>query len=305
MGFLNFGKKKSAAEVDPDLDDLTKEQAALLRRLFAELWPAAEGTVTVHGDYAESSSGGQFGLYNLSRAVKLEPEQNWPQVVERHISGLFSRRSEPTDDELSDDEILSLVKARLIPSTYLPESHRAAFTYRRAIVNDLEAILMLDHPETVSTVPDAIVSRFDADHLWQTAIVAVSAEPLAEMQTLDAGSGPFHLIATESMFTASRALDIPALLARAGVPSAPHGVLFAVPSRHHLAFHVVEGPSALQVVHGMAQFAQMAFSDGVGEISANVYYWSAAGYEQVTTTREDGPVTVDGTGAFFATINGF
>lgn len=305
MGFLNFGKKKSAAEVDPDLDDLTKEQAALLRRLFAEFWPAAEGTVTVHGDYAESSSGGQFGLYNLSRAVKLEPQQNWPQVVERHISGLFSRKSEPKDDELSDDEILSLVKARLIPSAYLPDSHRAQFTYRRAIVNDLEAILMLDYPETVSTVPDAIVSRFDADRLWQAAIAAVSAEPLAEMQALDAGSGPFHLIATDSMFTASRALDIPALLARVGVPSAPHGVLFVVPSRHHLAFHVVEDTSALPIVQGMSQFAQMAFADGVGEISPNVYYWSAAGYEQVTSIDESGSVTLDGTGAFFSAVNSF
>ncbi|WP_435744511.1 hypothetical protein [Microbacterium sp. PMB16] len=304
MGFLNFGKKKSAAEVDPDLEDLTKDEAATLRQLFADFWPTAEGTITVHGDYAESSSGGQFGLYNLSRAVKLEPEQNWPQVVERHISGLFSRSSAPKDSDLSDDEILSLVKARLIPSAYLPESHRGQFSYRRVIVNDLEAILMLDYPEAVSTVPDAIVSRFDADRLWQTAIAAVSAEPLDEVQTLDAGTGPFHLIATDSMFTASRALDIPALLARVGVASAPRGVLFAVPSRHHLAFHVVEGPSALQLVHGMSQFAQMSFSEGVGEISANVYYWSEAGYEQVTTFGEDGSVMVDGTGAFFAAING-
>jgi hypothetical protein len=305
VGLLNFGKKKAAVQFDPDLEGLTSDEAALLRRLFAELWPAAEGTITVFGDYAESSSGGQFGLYNLSRAVKLEPEQNWPQVVERHISGVLSRSSEPKDDDLSDDEIVSLVKARLIPSAYLPESHRGQFDYRRVIVNDLEAILMLDFPEAVNTVPDAIVSRFDADLLWQTAIGAVSAEPLAEMQTLDAGGGPFHLISSDSMFTASRALDIPSLLASTGSGSAPHGVLFAVPSRHHLAFHVIESPAAIQVVQGMFQVAQTAFGQGVGEISPHVFYWGSSGYEQVTSIGENDAVNIDGTGAFFGAINGF
>ena len=72
MGFLNFGKKKTA-DRDPDLEDLTVEEADYLRRLFAEMWPASEGTITLHGEYAQSSSGGQFGLYNLSRAAKAEP----------------------------------------------------------------------------------------------------------------------------------------------------------------------------------------------------------------------------------------
>lgn len=303
MGFLNFGKKRSAKEFDPDLDDLTVEEADLLRRLFAETWPASEGTITLHGEYAQSSSGGQFGLYNLSRAVKLEPQQNWPQVVERHISGLLSRASAPAETELSDDEVLSLVKARVVASSYLPESHRAAFTYRRTIANGLEAILMLDFPETTSAIPDAIVSRFDAESLWNTAIAAVSAEPLGEIQTVDAGSGPFAIATTDSMFTASHVLDVPALLAQAGVVSAPHGVLFAVPSRHHVAFHVVESVSAIEVAYEMSQFAQMAFGQGVGEVSPDIYHWSEAGYEQVTSMDESGAVTVDGTGAFFSAVN--
>ncbi|WP_223625098.1 hypothetical protein [Microbacterium sp. EST19A] len=305
MGFLNFGKKKSAQQIDADLDDLTVEEADFLRRLFAEMWPASEGTITLHGEYAQSSSGGQFGLYNLSRAVKLEPQQNWPQVVERHISGLLSRGAAPKDAELTDDEVLSLVKARLVPSTYLPESHREAFTYRRTIADGLEAILMLDFPETTSAIPDAIVSRFEADSLWSTAIAAVTAEPLGEIQTVDAGSGPFAIAITDSMFTASHVLDLPALLTQAGIASAPQGVLFAVPSRHHLAFHVVESVSAIHVAHEMSQFAQMAFGQGVGEISPNIYYWSDAGYEQVTSVDQEGNLRVDGTGAFFSAVNSF
>lgn len=305
MGFLNFGKKSNAALSDADLEDLTVGEATLLRTLFAEKWPAAAGAITVNGDYAEGESGAQYGLYNLSRAVKLEPESNWPEVVERHISGLLSRQSAPRDEDLSDDQVLSLVKARLIPSSYLPESHRAAYTYRRAITTGLEAILMLDHPETTTAVADSIVSRFDAGQLWATALAAVAAEPVEEVHTLDAGSGAFQAIVSDSMFTASRVLDFPALLATAGVSSAPHGVLFAVPSRHHVAFHVVAGPEAIYVVHDLYRFAQQAFGQGVGEIAADVFYWSDAGYEKVTSSDESGRVSVDGTGAFFASINGF
>lgn len=305
VGFLNFGKKKSAQHADPDLDDLTAEEADFLRGLFAELWPASESTITLHGEYAQSSSGDQFGLYNLSRAVRSEPRQNWPQVVDRHISGLLSRSSAPAEADLSDDEVLSLVKARLVPGTYLPESHREAFTYRRAIADGLEAILMLDFPETTTAIPDAIVSRFDADSLWQTAIAAVSAEPLDEFATLDAGSGRILGAMTDSLFTASHVLDVPALLAQANLPSAPHGVLFAVPSRHQLLFHVVESPNALHVTNDMAGLAQMGFTKGVGEISPEVYFWSGAGYERVTSTDASGSVTVDGTGAFFDSLNSF
>lgn len=305
VGFLNFGKKKSAQQFDPDLDGLTIEEADLVRRLFAQLWPASEGTITLHGECAQSSSGGQYGLYNLSRAVKLEPQQNWPQVIERHIVGLLNRSSAPNDAELSDEEVLSIVKARLVPSTYLPETHRDAFTYRRPIADGLEAILVLDHPETTTAVPDAIVSRFDADSLWQKAIAAMSAEPLGEVQSVDAGSGPFSIVITDSLFTASHVLDIRALLTQAGITAAPHGVLFAVPSRHHLAFHVVESSSAVHVAHDMAQFAQMAFGQAVGEISPNVYHWGDAGYEQVTSLGEEGRPIVDGTGAFFSAVNSF
>lgn len=305
MGFLSFGKKSKDAQPDPDLDDLTVREAALLRTLFASKWPAAEGAITMHGDYAEGESGVQYGLYNLSRAVKLEPESRWPEVVERHISGLLSRQSAPRDEDLSDDEILSLVKARLIPSAYLPESQRGSFTYRRVIANGLEVILMLDHPEITSAVPDSIVDRFDAEQLWATALTAVSAEPIDEIHTLDVGNGAFHAIASESMFTASRALDFPALLTAAGVESAPHGVLFTVPSRHHVAFHVISGPGAIHVVQDLHGFAQQAFGQGVGEIATDVFYWSESGYEQVTSSDESGRVAVDGTGAFFAAINGF
>ena len=218
---------------------------------------------------------------------------------------MLSRKSAPQDEELSDDEVLTLVKARLVPASYLPDSHREHFSYRRTVVNDLEAILMLDYPETTTAIPDSIVSRFDAESLWKTAIAAVSAESLEEVHTVDAGSGPFHLVATDSMFTASHVLDFPALLAQMGAPSAPQGVLFAVPSRHHLAFHVVQGVDAIQIVHGMYGFAQMTFGNGVGEISPNIYYWSEAGIEQVTSADESGNVAIDGTGAFFAAVNSF
>lgn len=305
MGFLNFGKKSNAAQPDADLEDLTVPQAILLRTLFAEKWPTTAGAITVHGDYAEGDSGAQYGLYNLARAVKLEPESNWPEAVERHISGLLSRQAAPRDEDLSDDQVLSLVKGRLIPSSYLPESHRAAYTYRRTIVSGLEAILMLDHPETTTAVPDAIVGRFDAGQLWATALAAVSAEPIEEVHTVDVGNGAFQAIVSDSMFTASRVLDFPALLAAAGISSAPHGVLFAVPSRHHVAFHVITGPEAIYVVQDMHGFAQQMFGQGAGEIATDVFYWSDSGYEQVTSSDESGRVSVDGTGAFFASINGF
>ncbi|WP_217183768.1 hypothetical protein [Streptomyces sp. AC495_CC817] len=303
MGFLKFGKKSPGSQPDPHLEDLTVEEAALLRSLFAEIWQASHGPITVHGDYAENAAGAQFGLYNLSRAVRLEPQRSWPQVVERHISGVMSRQSAPKDDELSDDEILALVKARLIPSSFLPESHREAFTYRRVILDGLEAILMLDHPEATTAVPDAIVSRFDPELLWSTAMAAVAGESLGELHSVGEEDGMFRIAATESMFTASRVLDMPALLAQAGVPSAPLGVLFAVPSRHHLAFHVVKGASAFSVVQHMHGFAQQAYGGGVGEISPNLFYWSEFGYEQITTIGEDGNVMIDGTGAFFDAIN--
>lgn len=299
MGFLNFGKKKVAA--DSDLDDLTTEEAAYLRELFARLWPTSEGTITLHGDYAESSSGHQYGLYNLSRAVKLEPRQNWPQVVERHLSGLFDKADEP--DALSEEQILSLVKARLIPSSYIPDTHTQHFTYRYVVAAGLEAILMLDYPESATAVPDSVVNRFDAEKLWKAGIAALAQEATDEAFSMNAGSGQFLIVSTDSLFTASHVLDFPSFLPRFGVAEAPRGVLFAVPSRHHLVFHVVEGPSALAVASEMRGFAQMVFGDHPGEISPEVFYWSAAGYEKITSVDEDDQLRVDGTGAFFDAVN--
>ncbi|KJQ52970.1 hypothetical protein [Microbacterium sp. SA39] len=303
MGLLNFGKKKRASEFDPDLDDLTIEEADLLRRTFAQRWPASEGTITLHGEYAESSSGAQYGLYNLSRAVKLEPQENWPQVIERHISGVLSRRDEPKDNDLSDDEVLSLVKARLIPSSYLPDTHKQHFTYRYVVAEGLEAILMLDYPESATALPDGVVSRFDAEALWTAGIAALAQEATDEAFTMNAGSGQFLIVSTESLFTASHALDFPSFLPRFGVSEAPRGVLFAVPSRHHLVFHVVEGPNALTVASDMRGFAQKVFGDHPGEISREVFYWGASGYEKITSVDADDQLTVDGTGAFFDAIN--
>lgn len=306
MGFLNLRKKKAAAtDADADLDGLTVEEAAHLRDLFAAHWPSEAGAITMHGEYAETEGGAQLGLYNLSRAVRAVPREQWPQVVAGHISGLLGQESRPADGDLSDAEILALVKARVISSSYLPDTHAPNFTYRRAIAEGLEAILMLDHPETTTAIPDEIVNRFDAETLWSAAIAASIEEPVDAMQTIGEGTEAFQVAVGDSFFTSSRALDMPAALARFGAVSVPHGVLFAVPTRHLLAFRVVDGPEAVHAVAGMQQFVQTVFDQQPGEISPHLYYWNDGLYELAASIDAEGRVNVDGNSAFFAAINSF
>jgi hypothetical protein len=152
----------------------------------------------------------------------------------------------------------------------------------------------------VLLLTDDVVERVGVDALRAAGLHNLLVEPFGGVEWLDAGDVRFGVVAGESVHTASRLLTVDDVLRRVhGEPDAPHGTLLCVPYRHQLAFHVVRDARVLPTVEAMVRFAIAGYDDGVGSVSPQLFYRSAAGdLQQLTSISDDGDVEVHVDGAF-------
>ena len=72
----------------------------------------------------------------------------------------------------------------------------------------------------------------------------------------------------------------------------PHGVLAVMATRNQIAIHVIRGRSAVPSLRLMARFALAGYSDGIGRLSPNVFWWRDDRWAQVTRLDTDGTIRV-------------
>ncbi len=264
---------------------------ALVRTVFAE----HGREVTVYADHVEDDQGTQFGLWNLAALCHGEVEREWRELVQRHVGALIAPK--PTVEDLSDDELRSMVRARLLERGALPrpEWHPHAVE----LAGQLVEILCVDLPDSVLTPAEVEFSRrggalgpwLDAGRAnLRAELAATELEHEHEQVTPGGGLGGFEVLMADSVYTASFALFLPEMLARAGRADQGRGVLVTLPSRSQVAFRVVDGdgPDHAMAVQHLFRFAMAGYDDAPGGVSPHVYWVHAGSWRQVTGFDEQG-----------------
>ena len=88
-------------------------------------------------------------------------------------------------------------------------------------------------------------------------------------------------------------------LAGIGIERPSYGVLVAVPNRHLLALHPLEGPGVVAALQVLARISTGEHDEKPGALSRHVYYVPATGApaQQVTTFADDGTLSINVSGA--------
>ncbi|MGN6523309.1 MAG: hypothetical protein ACTHMZ_08945 [Actinomycetes bacterium] len=295
-----FGRDKNAAgggSPDPSSADgyltfLTADDASRLRGLVREAFAEQGLEVTVYDDRVEDSDGRQFGLWNVAAAAHNDDggPNAWPKVVRQHVRAILAGMDGTNPfEELTRESAEERTYARIYDRAGLPPDIDR-FPHVE-FAPGLVTMLALDLPETV-----AVYRREDAERLggWQrlhdAGLVNLRREEPQEATRVEINQGG-HLwvLAGESVYTASRALLLPELAATLGDErDEGNGWLLALPNRHQLAWHVINGPSVIAAMQGLVNFAQQGYSDSPGPLSPHLYWWNGTGYDQLTQYDDKG-----------------
>ena len=274
---------------DPHLP-LTLDQAARLRELVRTTFAESGLEVTVHADHMEDDSGRKLGLWNLAALCNDAPENQWPELVRRHVAALV----DPEDIEgLSEEELTLGVHLRLVERAGFPDPS----WHPRAVPvgDDLLAILSVDLPDTVSTPREEYWDERGGLDRWRLTgranLLAVALSDDLEHQRLqpEDGAGGFDVVMGDSFFTGSTALVVDHLVRRfnPGV-DASQGLLVGAPFRHQMAWRVLDGtPDSAAALNNLFRFSMLGFSDAPGPLSPNLFWVRGDDWRQVTRIEAD------------------
>lgn len=294
--------EEPAGEPDPVFGYLTTDQGARLRSLVRHTFAERGIEVTLLPDRVEATGGAQYGLTNVAAACRATPAKNWPEVVAWHVDRVLRALDAPAVAELDDDTVLSRVFVRLMGTSMVPDL--SWYEYRRDLGGDLIEVLALDSEDSVTLLADHDVERFGVEQLRDAGLLNLLAEPFGGWERVEVIPGAsFNRVLGESVFTASRLLTLNDVLRRThGEVHAPHGVLACVPTRHQLAFHVLNDATVLPVLPAMAKFALAGFDDGVGPVSPHLYWHHNGQLQPLSRLDEDGSLRIEVDGRFAAVL---
>lgn len=286
-----------ATDRDPVLPALSREDAVALGRLARESF-VRHGIETVEDGRGAlvAMDGRLYGLTNLSAAVAHEPKARWPELVRSHVEGLLASHAQP--GPVSLDEVRTQVYPRLRWAADLPEPGP---TYAPRPLPGVAEIAAIDYPSHVAELlSDEAVDRLGG---WpvarESAMANLRALPPMHRDTLhgdaDRDDSDVHVLTTDDFYGPSRLLMLPEVLSGLGIERPSHGVLVAVPNRHLLALHPLQGAGVVAALQVLVRISTGEHDQRPGALSRHVYYVPASGAaaQQVTSFAEDGTLTVN------------
>lgn len=284
---------------DPVFSYFTAEQGARFRALVRQTFAEAGVEVVAERDYLVADDGRQFGLSNLA-AVCLDlldesGEKGWPVAVQRHVHTILRATAEDVSlRDLPRQDVLARTYLRVIGRSAVPPEALDWYRYARPVAGDLIELLALDSPDSVRMLRDTDVEPFGADDLRAAGLENLVKEPFDSYQVLTGDDGVrVHLVLGQSVYTASKILVLPDVLARTlGTRDLPFGAFVAAPFWHQLAFVPVQDRSALASLPVLVSFAAKGYDEGVGAISPFVFWWRAGRLTQLSFAAEDGELVV-------------
>ncbi|MGW4095986.1 hypothetical protein [Mycobacterium sp. NPDC004974] len=230
-------------------------------------------------DRLATDAGTVLWLSNMHTRCRDVSVEELPDAVRFEVEQILAGQDAPPMSELSDAEFLAQMRTRLItPDT----GGELSLDYARPAFDGLVAELRRDLPTAVQTVSDSDIAGRDIDLLFQAGQRNTDAEPV-DVQALD---HEVFALSGDSLFIASKALNMPRLIETVLDGVAPMGVLFSVPHRGLLFLHRV-GQSTLEAAPWIVSATVSAADNPLGGVvSYNTYFWYGGSAQPIT--RIDG-----------------
>jgi hypothetical protein len=300
-----FGRRSSEQqETDAALTFFTVQQADDFRSIARQVFAEHGLEVTVHADHAVDDGGRQFGFWNVAAQCAQTRRARWPATVREHVGRVLADMDAPDPfAQLDRENVAGRVHTRLYPEDGLPTPDRYP---HREFAPGIVEMLALDLPDSVVVFDHDNAARLGGwEALRAQGVANLRALPVERLESLQApGGGQFHALLGESVYTASRAVLLPALATELeGRPPATFGWLMSVPNRHQVAWHVIRDSTVVTALNGLAHFTALGHSDAPGPVSPYVYWWNGSTYEQLTHIDQDGTISVHAGEAFTDVLN--
>jgi hypothetical protein len=282
---------------DPAFEFLTAEQGARLRELARVAFAEAGVEAVPHAQHLEAADGGQFGLWNLAASCAQAPggEQDWPGVVREHVAATLRGLEGPQVSAMPAEEVLAACYLRVTDADSVPPQLRESLTYARPLAGNLLEVLAVDLPDTVALLNDEDVSRIGEAALREAGLRNLLDDPVDSYEVIgEPGSGALHAVEGSSFFTASKLLAFESLLrSTRGSDHLPYGAVVAVPTRHMLVFHPVEGIDVLGAVQQLTGLTARFYDEQPGGVSPFVYWWRDGELTQLSAPDGEGGLRVE------------
>lgn len=251
MGLFGRKKREPGPGAAPSL-------VVLARRVLAER--GVETTVEGPADDPSAArlrgSDGQVYLFgNLAGMLEGADTATQEAAVRRHLDAMLASRSDPAAEDMSPDELRQRIRLRLLAERG-PDG--IDLSYARPFVPGVVAALCVDFPTTVATLSAETVHRLPLgiDELFAIGQLNSDDEPVDQQSEVAPG---FVVVEGESLFTASKAVNLPAVLG-----ALPYGAVIAIPHRHLLLAVPIRDADSLTAVNTLAGALVQVVSDPRG-----------------------------------------
>jgi hypothetical protein len=306
-----FGRRKDEGPApsadgprDPSLTALSVEQAQALTVLAARAFADVGLEVVPDGQGVLVGQGHRFGLHNLAAVVAQLPWREWPDAAARHAAAMGA--AEADRSPVRPDQLL--LKLRATDDVPNPPDFDASTRFPGVL-----ALPAVDFPTKVQEMfaAEALIDiggRHGWDEFREQALANLRRLPRPELMSLDADENRtdamVHLFVSDDYFGASRVLVLDTLLADVLRRESPaHGCLVAIPNRHLLAVHLLDGLGVLAAAQVLAGVAEGECRDKPGPISDAVFYLPPTGpAESIATYADDGAVTINAADGAFGRV---
>ncbi|MFF0434489.1 hypothetical protein ACFYU9_19930 [Streptomyces sp. NPDC004327] len=298
MGWFRRGSRRDDEDAprDPEFSYFSEREAALFRGRVRAAFAELGLEVTVYADHVTDNAGRRFGLGNLAAVCHQDPRGTrvWPRMIDRHVRLVVRALEGPSAlDTLPPEQIRAQLYPRVVSGDGIDPG---TFGYARSVAPGLYEVLALDLPESVMTLTDEALERLgDPARLRARALDNLRGLPVEGHETVkDADGMRFEVILGDSFYTASRVLDLDAVVRRVtGRPLTDDGALVAMPFRHQLAFHPIRDTTIVPALGAMASFAASGYEDTPGAISPYVFWWRGGTLTQLSEHgEEDGQLRI-------------
>lgn len=275
---------------EPQPEDRIEWVTAIARRNLAER--GIETTIEHAGEPEDvtlvAADGQRYPLFNAFAKTHGATADQAVQIVAEHIGNLIDARSTPAIDRLSADELRGQVRTRILPGGEGAPGE-PTFRYARRFTDELILVLCIDFPTTVQFVSDADVDRLAVglDELYAYGQRNTDGEPVD--RRFEPAPG-IQVIVGDSMFTASKAANLPAVIGEA-----PRGALITIPHRHVLIALPVTGAETLPAVEQLLEITMQVLRSGPppgGVVSADILFSRDGEVSRVSSIDDEGMVSI-------------
>ncbi|MFJ2979379.1 hypothetical protein ACIPEP_11020 [Curtobacterium sp. NPDC087082] len=284
-----FGRKQDDRHDEPAPTLVVLAQRALAER-------GMETTVEVPaGEQARlvGTDGRVFLLENLAAQVHGETPDVQADMVAEHFDRMIQAYSEPAPEELGADELRQRIRLRILPDPSADggtglgagPSDPTDLDYARPFAPGLVLGLCVDYPTMVSTLSGPTLPRLalGIDELFAFGQLGTDDEPVDEHAEIAPG---VFIVEGESLFVASKAVNLPALFGAAGF-----GTVFAIPHRHLLLAVPIRDASSITSVQMLAGLVVQVLTDGEhglpGGVLSPLLYFSRNGRVSAVSGFDD------------------